>query len=48
VSAIVFELQVSVVIITKMAEDKKSVDPTFVGFYEAMKRTNIEKSLMKC
>jgi hypothetical protein len=26
-----------------MAEDKKSVDPTLVGFYEAMERTNVEK-----
>jgi hypothetical protein len=31
-----------------MVEDKKSVDPTPVGFYEAMERTNVEKSLMKC
>jgi hypothetical protein len=31
------------VIITEMAKDKKSVDPTLAGFYEAMKRTNIEK-----
>jgi hypothetical protein len=31
-----------------MAEDKKTVDPTLAGFYEAMERTNIEKSLMKC
>jgi hypothetical protein len=26
-----------------MAEDKKSVDPTAAGFYEAMERTNVEK-----
>jgi hypothetical protein len=26
-----------------MAKDKKSVDPTVAGFYEAMKRTNVEK-----
>jgi hypothetical protein len=26
-----------------MAEDKKSTDPTLVGFYEAMERTNVEK-----
>jgi hypothetical protein len=32
VSAIVFELRLSAVIITEMAEDKKSVDPTLVGF----------------
>jgi hypothetical protein len=38
-----FELQLSVVLITEMAEDKKSVDPTLAGFYEAMERTNIEK-----
>jgi hypothetical protein len=31
------------VTITEMAEDKKSVDPTLVGFYEAMERTNVEK-----
>jgi hypothetical protein len=31
VSAIVFELWLSVVIITEMAEDKKSVDPTLVS-----------------
>jgi hypothetical protein len=31
------------VIITEMAEDKKSVDPALAGFYEAMERTNIEK-----
>jgi hypothetical protein len=43
VSAIVFELRLSAVIITEMAEDKKSVDPKLTGFYEAMERTNIEK-----
>jgi hypothetical protein len=43
VSAIVFELRLSVVIITEMAEDKKSVDPTLAGFYEARERTNVEK-----
>jgi hypothetical protein len=43
VSAIVFELQLSIVIFTEMAEDKKSVDPTLASFYEAMERTNIEK-----
>ena len=42
-SAIVFELRLSAVIITEMAEDKKSVDPTLAGFYEAMERTNVEK-----
>ena len=47
-SAIVFELRLSVVIITEMVEDKKSVDPTLAGFYEAMERTNVEKSPMKC
>jgi hypothetical protein len=26
-----------------MAEDKKSVDPTLFGFYEAMERTDVEK-----
>jgi hypothetical protein len=26
-----------------MAEDKKSTDPTLVGFYEAMERTNVKK-----
>jgi hypothetical protein len=44
VSAIVFELRLSVLIIMKMAEDKKSVDPTLAGFYKAMERTNIEKT----
>jgi hypothetical protein len=43
VSAIVCELRLSTVIITRMAEDKKSIDPTLAGFYEAMERTNIEK-----
>jgi hypothetical protein len=43
VSGIAFELRLSAVIITEMAEDKKSVDPTLVGFYEAMERTNVEK-----
>ena len=31
-----------------MAEDKKTIYPTLVGFYEAMERTNVEKSLMRC
>jgi hypothetical protein len=31
-----------------MAEDKKIVDPTLAGFYEAMERTNVEKLLMRC
>jgi hypothetical protein len=26
-----------------MAEDKKTVDPTLAGFYEAMEKTNMEK-----
>ena len=26
-----------------MAEDKKTVDPTLAGFYEAMEKTNVEK-----
>jgi hypothetical protein len=26
-----------------MAEEKKSVDPAFAGFYKAMERTNVEK-----
>jgi hypothetical protein len=43
VSAIVCELRLSTVTITKMAEDKRSVDPTLVGFYEAIERTNVEK-----
>jgi hypothetical protein len=43
VSAIVFKLRLSVVIITEMAEDKKSVDPTLAGFYEAMERNKVEK-----
>jgi hypothetical protein len=43
VSAIVFELRLSAVIITEMVEDMKSMDPTLAGFYEAMERTNVEK-----
>jgi hypothetical protein len=43
VSTIVFVLRLFVVIITEMAEDKKSVDATLTGFYEAMERTNVEK-----
>jgi hypothetical protein len=43
VSAIVCKLRLSAVIITEMAEDKKSVDPALAGFYEAMERTNIKK-----
>jgi hypothetical protein len=43
VSAIVCELQLSVVTIAEMAEDKKNDDPTLAGFYEAMERTNVEK-----
>ena len=39
----IFELQLFAVIITEMAEDKKSVDPTLASFYEAMERTNVEK-----
>jgi hypothetical protein len=31
------------VIIIKMAEDKKTIDPTLAGFYEVMERTNVEK-----
>jgi hypothetical protein len=38
-----FELRFSVVTSSEMAEDKKSVDPTLTGFYEAMERTNVEK-----
>jgi hypothetical protein len=38
-----FELRFSVVTGNEMAEDKKSVDPTLAGFYEAMERTNVEK-----
>ena len=38
-----FELRLSVVIITEMAEDKKSADPTLAGFYKARERTNVEK-----
>jgi fructose-bisphosphate aldolase class 1 len=37
-----FELRLSVVIITKMA-DKKSVDSALASFYEVMERTNVEK-----
>jgi hypothetical protein len=38
-----FELRLSIVIITEMAEDKKSVDLVLAGFYEAMEKTNVEK-----
>jgi hypothetical protein len=38
-----FEIQIFAVIITEMAKDKKSVDPTLASFYEAMERTNVEK-----
>jgi hypothetical protein len=38
-----FELRLSAVIITEMA-DKKSKDSTLTGFYEAMERTNVEKN----
>jgi hypothetical protein len=31
------------VIDIEMAEDKKTLDPTLAGFYEAMERTNVEK-----
>jgi hypothetical protein len=31
------------VIIIQIAEDKKIVDPTIAGFYEAMEKTNVEK-----
>jgi hypothetical protein len=37
-----FELRISAVIITEMA-NKKSVDSALVGLYEAMERTNVEK-----
>ena len=30
-------------IIIEMDEDKKVVDPTLAGFYEAIERTNVEK-----
>jgi hypothetical protein len=39
----VCELWFSIVTITEMVEDKKNVDPTLAGFYEAMERTNVEK-----
>jgi hypothetical protein len=42
-SAIVCELRLSVMTFTEMAEDKKSANPTLIGFYEAMERTNLEK-----
>jgi hypothetical protein len=31
------------VVTVAMAEDKKIVDPTLAGFYEAMEKTNVEK-----
>jgi hypothetical protein len=27
-----------------MVEDKKIIDPTIAGFYEAMEKTNVEKN----
>jgi hypothetical protein len=42
-SSIVCELRLFDATITEMAEDKKSTDPTLVGFYEAMERTNVDK-----
>jgi hypothetical protein len=44
----VFQASTFAVIIIQMAEDKKIVDPTAAGFYEAMEKTNIEKSPMRC
>jgi hypothetical protein len=38
-----YELRLFVVINAKMAEEKKSVDPTLAGFYKAMERTDVEK-----
>jgi hypothetical protein len=32
------------VTITEMSEYKKSANPTLAGFYEAMERTNVEKT----
>jgi hypothetical protein len=40
---LLLELQFFVAINTEMAEEKKSVDPTLAGFYEAMERNNVEK-----
>ena len=37
------ELRLFVAVNTEMAEEKKSVNPALVGFYEAMERTNVEK-----
>jgi hypothetical protein len=31
-----------------MAEEKKITDPVLIGFYEAMEKTNTEKSPMRC
>ena len=42
-TAIYFELQFFVAIIAEMAEQKKSVDPSLAGFYEAIERNNVEK-----
>jgi hypothetical protein len=41
--AITLELWLFVLFNAEMAEEKKSVDPSLVGFYEAMEMTNIEK-----
>jgi hypothetical protein len=40
---LLLELQPLVSINAEMVEDKRSEDPTLVGFYEAMERTNVEK-----
>jgi hypothetical protein len=33
-----------VVITIEMPKDKKTVDPTLAGFYEAMEKTNVKKN----
>jgi hypothetical protein len=42
-SVFVFRASAFAVIIIQMVEDKKIVDPTTVGFHEAMEKTNIGK-----
>jgi hypothetical protein len=43
VIAIALELRLFLSINAEMAEEKKSVDPALVEFYEAMQRTNVEE-----
>jgi hypothetical protein len=48
VSAIVFRASAFAVIITEMAEDKKTVDPTLASFTKLCKGPTLRKLLMEC